>query len=101
VPTPHPAEAESEAVLAFMRDHQGEVLRGAIADIADCPTADLPQVAHAWFGTLGSYQLHAAGAEVSALQAAVRAADVTPERMEQARAEALAALREIEADGPR
>jgi hypothetical protein len=88
--------AESEAVLAFMREHQPAVLDGAIAEISSCPTDDLPRVAHAWLGTLGSYRLDDAAAAVAGLQDAVREPGATPSGMDRARSEALVVLRSID-----
>lgn len=49
--------AESDAVLAFIRDRQGQVLADGIRQLTGCPPDELADVAHAVSGALGSYQL--------------------------------------------
>ena len=60
---------ESEAVLAFIRERQGEVLAEAVRQMASCSTEDRAAVAHAVSGSLGSYQLTDAYDRVMALRA--------------------------------
>jgi hypothetical protein len=91
------ASGESEAVLAFMREQGAAVLRRAIADVESCPAERLPEVAHAWKGTLGSYQLDAAHDLVAELQDVVRDPDTTPDEATAARARTVAGLLALEA----
>lgn len=60
---------ESAAVLAFIRERQGEVLAEAIRQMTSCSSEERAAVAHAVSGSLGSYQLDEAYARVTALRA--------------------------------
>ena len=60
---------ESAAVLAFIRERQGDVLAEAVRQLSSCPREERAAVAHAVSGSLGSYQLDEAYARVMALRA--------------------------------
>lgn len=60
---------ESDAVLAFIRERQGEVLAEAVRQMATCSTEERAAVAHAVSGSLGSYQLTDAYDRVMAVRA--------------------------------
>lgn len=60
---------ESDAVLAFIRERQGDVLAEAIRQLSSCPREERAAVAHAVSGSLGSYQLDEAYTRVMALRA--------------------------------
>ena len=60
---------ESDAVLAFIRERQGDVLAEAVRQLSSCPREERAAVAHAVSGSLGSYQLDEAYTRVMALRA--------------------------------
>jgi len=60
---------ESSAVLAFIRERQGDVLAEAIRQMTTCSPEERAAVAHAVSGSLGSYQLDDAYTRVMALRA--------------------------------
>lgn len=91
---------ESDAVLAFIRERQGDILAEAIASLESCSTDRLPAVVHAIHGTLGSYQLTEAHEAISALAHTLADPDTTSAQASTARDETVAALRELTTDAP-
>ena len=91
-------EAESDAVLAFIRERQAEVLADAIGQLSACSVAELPAVVHAAYGTVGSYRLDEAHDVIARLAAVVREPASTEADIEAARASAIADLTEFAAD---
>ena len=86
-------EAESGAVLAFIRERQAEVLGGAISQLSECSIADLPAVLHKASGSVGSYQLEEAHALLAELSGVVSDPTATQADIEEARARTVDALR--------
>ena len=93
-------DSESEAVQAFIRERAPEVLADAIRQLSECTRDDLPQVVHAVYGTLGSYNLHAAHAEVAQLSAVLHESTSSGADIDAALARALTALRSMETSPP-
>ena len=69
---------ESDAVLAFIRERQGDVLAEAVRQLSTCSKEDRGAVAHAVSGSLGSYQLEDAYSRVMALRALLEDESATP-----------------------
>lgn len=88
--------AESATVQAFIREQQRQVLTSARERIAGCPPGELGREAHRLRGTLGTYQMADAVTAMTALELAVDGA--SDDSLEAARAEALAALDQIQPD---
>ena len=88
---------ESDAVLAFIRDNQRRVLSEAIAQIAVATPDSLPQVVHAAYGSVGSYQLPEAHDEIARLAAALKDPSLSASDVDAVRTRTLDALRAREA----
>lgn len=93
---PEPVHGESATVQAFIREQQRQVLTSARESIAGCPADELGREAHRLRGTLGTYQLTDAVEAMTSLELAVD--DASDGTLEAARAEALAALDQIQPD---
>jgi len=91
---------ESEAVLAFIRERQAEVLADAIRQLSACSREDLPQVVHAVYGSVGSYQLTEAHDRIAALSAVLHDPTSTGADVDAAWAETLSSLEEMETSPP-
>lgn len=91
---------ESEAVLAFIRERQAEVLAEAIRQLSTCTREDLPQVVHAISGSVGSYQLTEAHDRIAALSAVLKDSTATGADVESCWSQTLSALREMETSPP-
>ena len=91
---------ESEAVLAFIRERQAEVLAEAVRQLSTCSRDDLPQVVHAINGSVGSYQLTDAHDRIVALSTVLKDPASTGADVDIAWAETLSALREMETSPP-
>lgn len=92
------AEAhESEAVQAFIRERQAAVLAEAIHQLSTCSRAQLPEVAHAVAGSVGSYQLHTAYERIADLRSVVDDTTSTGADVDSAWTTTLEALRALEA----
>jgi hypothetical protein len=87
---------ESEAVLAFIRERQAEVMRDAIASLSSCSADELPSVVHSIHGTLGSYQLDEAHGNIAALARLLADPATTPVEAAAARATTVDALRRLD-----
>ena len=85
-----------DAVSAFILERRPTVLADAIEQLATCSRDDLGDVAHAVLGTLGSYGLHAADGQITALTAALREPASTRSDIDEAWARSLVALRSME-----
>lgn len=95
------AEAgESEAVLAFIRERQAAVLAEAIRQLSACTPDELPAVAHAVAGSLGSYQIQDAFESVARLRSVLTDDSTSGGDVERAWATTLDDLRAIEAESP-
>jgi hypothetical protein len=92
---PPDVEAESDAVLAFIRGQQAGVLDNAIGQLAACAPEDLPAVVHAIHGTLGSYRLDDAHQAVASLSTTLHAPDSSPADIEEARLSTVDTLRRL------
>ena len=90
---------ESEAVLAFIRERQPEVLAEAIRQLSTCTRDELPAVAHAVAGNVGSYQLTEAHAQVMSLRRVVGAPESTADQIDAEWSRTLTVLRALES-GP-
>jgi hypothetical protein len=88
---------ESDAVLAFIRDNQARVLSEAIDSISAASYGDLPQVVHAAYGSVGSYQLPEAHARIAELNALLKDPTTSVDAVEDQRLRTLDALRTLEA----
>ena len=86
-------EAESEAVLAFIRERQAEVLSGAITQLSESSIVDLPAVLHKATGSVGSYRLEEAHALLVEFSGVVSDPTATQAGIEEARARTVDALR--------
>jgi HPt (histidine-containing phosphotransfer) domain-containing protein len=86
-------EAESDAVMAFIRDNQATVLRESIAALDASSLEDLPRTVHAIHGSLGSYQLHSAHEHIAALATLLADPATSPDAARAARTGTVAALR--------
>ena len=84
--------AESDAVQAFIRERQTEVLASAIADIQRAPLTELRAVLHTADGTVGSYQLDAAHEAIATVRAVAADPASSDEDIESARQTAVATL---------
>lgn len=91
---------ESEAVLAFIRERQAEVLAEAVRQLSTCSRDDLPQVVHAISGSVGSYQLTEAHARIADLSAVLKDPASTGADVEAQWSLTLSALREMETSPP-
>jgi hypothetical protein len=89
-------ESESDAVLAFMRERQADVLADAVAQLDTCTRDELPAVVHALYGSVGSYQLHAAHERIAALSSVLSDSTSTRADVDSAWATTLEALRAME-----
>jgi hypothetical protein len=87
---------ESDAVLAFIRERQGEVLAEAVRQMAACSPDDRAAVAHAVSGSLGSYQLTDAYEQVMAVRAMLEDDTASPTDVDGAWEAAVDALRTME-----
>lgn len=85
-------------MLAFIRDHQWQVLAEVIGRLSTCTLGELPATAHAVAGSLGSYQLDAAFARVTALRSVLDDPASTEGDIAAARAAAVEGLRELQTD---
>lgn len=85
--------AESDAVMAFIRENQGSVLRESITSLESSSLEDLPRTVHMIHGSLGSYQLHAAHEHIAALATLLADPATTPEAAHAAQLATVAALR--------
>jgi HPt (histidine-containing phosphotransfer) domain-containing protein len=90
-------EAESDAVMAFIRENQMSVLSESIVSLEASSPEDLPRTVHAIHGSLGSYQLYAAHERIAALARVLADPATTPESARAAQVETVAALRSEEA----
>lgn len=88
---------ESDAVLAFIRDNQARVLGDAIAAISTASYDELPQVVHAAYGSVGSYQLPEAHARIAELNALLKDPTTSVDAAQAQRLLTLDALRMLEA----
>ena len=86
-------QGESEAVLAFIRERQTEVLAETIRQLTTCSIDDLPAALHKAGGSVGSYQLTQAHSLIIAFSAVVSDPTSTQSDIEQARTDTLDALR--------
>lgn len=87
-------------MLAFIRERQPEVLAEAIRQLSTCSREDLPAVAHAVSGNVGSYQLDEAHAEVMRLRDVLGDPAATVDQVDMAWAHTLTVLRELESGPP-
>lgn len=71
--------AESDAVMAFIRENQASVLRESIVSLEASSQEDLPRTVHAIHGSLGSYQLYSAHEHIAALASVLADPTTTPE----------------------
>lgn len=85
--------AESDAVMAFIRENQASVLRDSIAALEASSLDDLPRTVHAIHGSLGSYQLHSAHEHIAALARLLADPTTSPDAAHAARMATVAALR--------
>jgi hypothetical protein len=85
--------AESDAVTAFIRMRQPEVLAEAIRQLSSCTREDLPAVAHAVAGNVGSYQLVEAHHEISGLREVLADPESSESDVEASWSRAVSALR--------
>jgi len=88
---------ESEAVLAFIREHQAGVLRDAISSLESCSPDDLRSVVHSVHGTLGSYGLDSAHACITGLSTVLADPATTADAADRARLAAVETLRSVAA----
>lgn len=88
---------ESDAVLAFIRENQARVLGDAIAHLSSASVDELPQVVHAAYGSVGSYQLPEAHARIAELADALKDPTTTVDAAEDQRLRTIDALRSLEA----
>ena len=86
-------EAESDAVMAFIRERQVSVLGESIASLEASSLEDLPATVHAIHGSLGSYQLQAAHEHIAALAALLADPTTSSEAAVAAQLATVAALR--------
>ncbi len=86
-------EAESDAVMAFIRDNQATVLQESIATLDASSLDDLPRTVHAIHGSLGSYQLHSAHEHIAALAKVLADPATPPDTALAAQTRTVAALR--------
>ncbi|MBI1352511.1 MAG: hypothetical protein GC156_15525 [Actinomycetales bacterium] len=87
---------ESAAVMAFIRERQPEVLAEAVRQLSGCSLQQLPEVAHAVSGNVGSYQLPEAHAAVMELRRVLGDPASTAADVEAARSLTLSVLRASE-----
>lgn len=87
---------ESDAVLAFIRERQVEVLSRAIAEIEQSSEDDLTAAVHAAKGTVGSYQLDDAFAVIARLWEVVSDPTADGAARLAARSSSVIELRDIE-----
>ena len=87
---------ESDAVMAFIRERQGDVLAEAIRQLSSCPREERAAVAHAVSGSLGSYQLDEAYTRVMALRAVLDDPSAPPTDVDREWEAAIDALRTLE-----
>jgi hypothetical protein len=97
--TSQPVESESDAVLAFMRERQAEVLANAIDLVANCSPEDLSAAVHKASGSVGSYRLTAAHDLLNALMAVMSDPASSPSDIQTAHAKTLDALRALGTGG--
>ncbi len=87
---------ESDAVTAFIRARQPEVLVEAIRQLTSCSREELPAVAHAVAGNVGSYQLDEALDEISSLRSVLAASDASEADVDASWSRTVSALRTME-----
>jgi hypothetical protein len=97
--TSPPAESESDAVLAFMRERQAEVLANAIDLVATASPENLAAAVHKASGSVGSYRLDAAHALLSTLMAVMSDPAAEPSDIRTAHAKTVDALRALGTGG--
>ena len=85
--------AESDAVMAFIRENQASVLRESIVSLEASSLEDLPRTVHTIHGSLGSYQLYSAHEHIAALAKGLADPATTPEAARIARLDTVSALR--------
>ena len=90
--------AETDAVLAFMRERRAQVLSTAIDQVASSSLTDLPAAVHAALGNVGSYQLDAAYAALTDLSLVTSDPASSSDRIETTRAATVTALRALETE---
>ena len=90
--------AESDAVQAFIRERQAEVLASAIADIQRAPLVELRAALHTADGTVGSYQLEAAHSAIAEARAVAADPGSSDDEVERARQTALDRLTTLARD---
>lgn len=91
---------ESDAVTAFIRARQPEVLAEAIRQLSSCSREELPAVAHAVAGNVGSYQLDGALDEISSLRGVLAEHDSSESDVDAAWSHTVSALRTLQSGLP-
>ncbi len=79
--------------MAFIRERQPEVLAEAVRQLSTCSREELPAVAHAISGNLGSYQLLPAHAAVTSLREVLADPSAAPTDVDEAWSRTLESLR--------
>ena len=88
--------AESDAVMAFIRERQSEVLADAVRQLSECSRDQLRPVVHAIYGSVGSYQLDDAHAAIAALSEVLHDPAATDADVDRAWANTLTTLKSME-----